>query len=151
MKTKNSKANPQGQMAVRCSALLGITERARGNECCCQENTPQYEQQKKNPRSKLAILLFLEAHPDEVDALGEKLPGVDLKAALRRWIERGCPDPEASQDACASESPDMPVRVLDRSCCDGPGMPNDPSSATRPTRALDCNLDAMAGFAAADG
>src|SRR6266567_2059391 len=26
-----------------------------------------------------------------------------------------------------------------------------PSSATRPTRALDCNLDAMAGFAAAHG
>ena len=30
-------------------------------------------------------------------------------------------------------------------------MPNDPSSATRPTRACDCNLDAMAGFAAAYG
>ena len=29
--------------------------------------------------------------------------------------------------------------------------PNDPSSATRPTRACDCNLDAMAGFAAAHG
>ena len=29
--------------------------------------------------------------------------------------------------------------------------PNDPSSATRPTRALDCNRDAMAGFAAAHG
>ena len=29
--------------------------------------------------------------------------------------------------------------------------PNDPSSATRPTRALDCNLDAIAGFAAAHG
>jgi len=29
--------------------------------------------------------------------------------------------------------------------------PNDASSATRPTRALDCNLDAMAGFAAAHG
>ena len=29
--------------------------------------------------------------------------------------------------------------------------PNVPSSATRPTRALDCNLDAMAGFAAAHG
>ncbi len=29
--------------------------------------------------------------------------------------------------------------------------PNDPSSATRPTRAHDCNLDAMAGFAAAPG
>jgi len=28
---------------------------------------------------------------------------------------------------------------------------NDPSSATRPTRAFDCNLDAMAGFAAAHG
>ena len=27
--------------------------------------------------------------------------------------------------------------------------PNDPSSATRPTRRVDCNLDAMAGFAAA--
>ena len=30
-------------------------------------------------------------------------------------------------------------------------MPNDPSSATRPTRAFACNLDAMAGFAAAHG
>ena len=29
--------------------------------------------------------------------------------------------------------------------------PNDPSSATRPTRACDCNRDAMAGFAAAHG
>src|SRR5438128_4301702 len=29
--------------------------------------------------------------------------------------------------------------------------PNDPSSATRPARALDCNLDARAGFAAAHG
>ena len=29
--------------------------------------------------------------------------------------------------------------------------PNDPSLATRPTRASDCNLDAMAGFAAAHG
>ena len=29
--------------------------------------------------------------------------------------------------------------------------PNDPSSATRPTRAFDCNRDAMAGFAAAHG
>ena len=29
--------------------------------------------------------------------------------------------------------------------------PNDPSSATRPTRAMDCNSDAMAGFAAAHG
>ncbi len=29
--------------------------------------------------------------------------------------------------------------------------PNDPSSATRPTRRMDCNLDAMAGFAAAHG
>ncbi len=29
--------------------------------------------------------------------------------------------------------------------------PNDPSSATRPTRASDCNRDAMAGFAAAHG
>jgi len=29
--------------------------------------------------------------------------------------------------------------------------PNDPSSATRPTRAFDCNLDAMAEFAAAHG
>jgi len=29
--------------------------------------------------------------------------------------------------------------------------PNDPSSATRPTKAHDCNLDAMAGFAAAHG
>ena len=29
--------------------------------------------------------------------------------------------------------------------------PNDPSSATRPTRAHDCNRDAMAGFAAAHG
>ena len=28
---------------------------------------------------------------------------------------------------------------------------NDPSSATRPTRAFDCNLDVMAGFAAAHG
>ncbi|MEA2601004.1 MAG: hypothetical protein QOF89_1996 [Acidobacteriota bacterium] len=28
---------------------------------------------------------------------------------------------------------------------------NDPSSVTRPTRAFDCNLDAMAGFAAAHG
>jgi hypothetical protein len=28
---------------------------------------------------------------------------------------------------------------------------NDPSSATRPRRAFDCNLDAMAGFAAAHG
>jgi hypothetical protein len=27
--------------------------------------------------------------------------------------------------------------------------PNDPSSATRPASASDCNLDAMAGFAAA--
>ena len=35
-------------------------------------------------------------------------------------------------------------------CCGG-SQPNDPSSATRPTRALDCNLDAMAGFAAAHG
>ena len=32
-----------------------------------------------------------------------------------------------------------------------PKRPNDPSSATRPTRASDCNLDAMAGFAAAHG
>jgi hypothetical protein len=31
------------------------------------------------------------------------------------------------------------------------GSPNDLSSATRPTRACDCNLDAMAGFAAAHG
>ena len=30
-------------------------------------------------------------------------------------------------------------------------MPNDPSSATRPTRASDCNREAMAGFAAAHG
>ena len=29
--------------------------------------------------------------------------------------------------------------------------PNDPSSATRPTRASDCNRSAMAGFAAAHG
>ena len=29
--------------------------------------------------------------------------------------------------------------------------PNDPSSATRPTRASDCNREAMAGFAAAHG
>ena len=29
--------------------------------------------------------------------------------------------------------------------------PNDPSSATRPTRAFDCNRNAMAGFAAAPG
>ena len=29
--------------------------------------------------------------------------------------------------------------------------PNGPSSATRPTRAFDCNRDAMAGFAAAHG
>ena len=29
--------------------------------------------------------------------------------------------------------------------------PNDPSSATRPARAFACNLDAMAGFAAAHG
>ena len=29
--------------------------------------------------------------------------------------------------------------------------PNDPSSATRPARAFDCNLDAMAGFAATHG
>ena len=28
---------------------------------------------------------------------------------------------------------------------------NDPSSATRPTRAFDCNRDAMAGFAGAHG
>lgn len=28
---------------------------------------------------------------------------------------------------------------------------NDPSSATRPTRAFDCNSSAMAGFAAAHG
>ena len=33
----------------------------------------------------------------------------------------------------------------------GVKTPNDPSSATRPARALDCNLDAMAGFAAAHG
>lgn len=30
-------------------------------------------------------------------------------------------------------------------------MPNDPSSATRPTKAFDCNRDATAGFAAAHG
>jgi len=35
--------------------------------------------------------------------------------------------------------------------CDGAMTPNDPSSATRPTRTLDCNSDAMAGFAAAHG
>jgi hypothetical protein len=29
--------------------------------------------------------------------------------------------------------------------------PNDPSSATRPTRAFDCNLDAMAGLDAMKG
>ena len=29
--------------------------------------------------------------------------------------------------------------------------PNDPSSATRPTRRFDCNLEVMAGFAAAHG
>ena len=34
--------------------------------------------------------------------------------------------------------------------CDA-ATPNDPSSATRPTRASACNLDAMAGFAAAHG
>gem|GEM_PF-4464777 len=33
----------------------------------------------------------------------------------------------------------------------GVKRPNDPSSATRPTRTPDCNLDAMAGFAAAHG
>jgi hypothetical protein len=33
----------------------------------------------------------------------------------------------------------------------GEKSPNDPSSATRPTRACDCNRDAMAGFAAAHG
>ena len=33
----------------------------------------------------------------------------------------------------------------------GDMTPNDPSSATRPTRACDCNLDAMAGLAAAHG
>ena len=36
------------------------------------------------------------------------------------------------------------------SCC-GVKPPNDPSSATRPTKAFDCNRDAMAGFAAAHG
>ena len=49
------------------------------------------------------------------------------------------------------------VSLVRRNCprdagCGPRGMcavPNDPSSATRPTRAFDCNLDAMAGFAAA--
>jgi len=36
----------------------------------------------------------------------------------------------------------MPMRVV---------MPNDKSSATRPTGRYDCNRDAMAGFAAALG
>jgi hypothetical protein len=31
------------------------------------------------------------------------------------------------------------------------GRANDPSSATRPKRALECNVDVMAGFAAAHG
>jgi hypothetical protein len=33
----------------------------------------------------------------------------------------------------------------------GTYSPNDPNSATRPTRAFDCNLDARAGFAAVLG
>src|SRR5437867_2047724 len=37
------------------------------------------------------------------------------------------------------------------SCEDCHKTPNDPSSATRPTRAFDCNRRAMAGFAAAHG
>ena len=38
-----------------------------------------------------------------------------------------------------------------RDMLDGVVPPNDPSSATRPTRRHDCNGDAMAGFAAAHG
>ena len=40
------------------------------------------------------------------------------------------------------------VNVANRRRAD---TPNDPSSATRPTGRVDCNLDAQAGFAAAHG
>ena len=37
------------------------------------------------------------------------------------------------------------------SFCESEEMPNDPRSATRPAGGVDCNSDAMAGFAAAHG
>ena len=76
---------------------------------------------------------------------------------------------EVMKQLHAGAKPSVPVGVvmhvsLDAEGCVGPCLhkrvarveitlapPNDPSSATRPTRALDCNRDARAEFAAAHG
>ena len=53
-------------------------------------------------------------------------------------------------DGCMNLAATVNVVLYDR-MCKARATPNDPSSATRPTRACACNRDAMAGFAAAPG
>ena len=58
------------------------------------------------------------------------------------------PDQEIPQGGfCESSLAKAIESSLRRHAC----PPNDPSSATRPTRASDCNREVMAGFAAAHG
>jgi hypothetical protein len=94
-----------------------------------------------------------------VDNRGEMLacfPGVRKREAVAKWeeeewVDAVYADPDDPRSNCVWEL----LRDRFGHKCIKVGIvmksPNDPSSATRPTRACDCNLDAMAGFAAAHG
>ena len=111
-----------GDGGVRCSAWLGDFA------ACLQKRKA-----KLRPGCKLTI----NTETFETRAL----PTIEMQLKPRKWLPLKMPDDRWYFDSEAER--DEVLKVL--------MPPNDPSSATRPTRALDCNLDAMAGFAAAHG
>ena len=143
---------PQGDGRVRCSAWLGRTVNGIKSFFVSDIITVQVIDVRRMEADEVLAPMRLEAHElvfvseckTPRDRLARPLVlSADMKSA-RLWR----PEKARRQSAIRSLGAFLGV------CCPYDGgdvRPNDPSSATRPTRAFDCNLDAMAGFAAAHG
>ncbi len=94
---------------------------------------------------KLLAALVKEAWPNHPDAVGLVIVVVDVwPIALSRW-----PVLPGATALFGREKANLCLKVWSSIADDVRTPPNDP--ATRPARAFDCNLDEMAGFAAAHG
>ena len=107
------------------------------------------------PRILGTVLLILD--PVQYELAPHPRPGkpIGLRQILALALVKGVLYRKRHRTVGLPELPDVRIDDSDdgtlvRWLADGM-TPNDPSSATRPARHVDCNLDAMAGFAAAHG
>ena len=170
---------PRGDGRVRCSAWLGGSLMARRE--AAPESPPRTHEHRQQcsrrrcavmsvhqwlqlcrlviaQRSRRTCVRMLVLLLDPVAAMlwprTRQGKASGLRQNLARWLVTVAARPRPASPLMWRYEPNqlaiLQGYVDELSRC-GALPPNDPSSATRPTRAHDCNLDAMAGFAAAHG